>query len=499
MSKLDKSVFYPAYIVLILISGSIILLPDKTSALINTTQQFIINKLGFIYIWYGIFALLFVLWIAISKYGRIKLGEKNEKPEFSTFSWSAMLFCAGIGAGLIYWGAIEWVYYYQSPPFGLAYGSWQAAEQSIAYSLFHWGPVAWSIYSVSACAIAYMYHVRKDPVLKISEACAPVFKYNLPPLMSSIINVAFMFGLLGATATSLGIGAPLATVGIAKVFNVEITVGFELLIIAIITLIFASSAYLGLKKGIKLLSDLNILLTIVLVLVIFLMAKPIYYLELGTTVTGYLIDQFPRMLTWLDPIGQSGFPQNWTVFYWAWWGAYAPFMGMFIAKISRGRTIRNMLLGSIGYGSIGCGVFFVILGGYGMDLHRSGVMNIETLLTEIGGPLTVIKILEQLPVSSLMIFLGALVSIVFMATTFDSASYVLAAVSQKELEQSQDPERWLRLLWAFSLALIPIGFLLMGSPLVVLQTVAIIAALPVSVIVIITAVSFIRMVREDGY
>ncbi len=498
MNKIDKSVFLPVYIVLLFISGLIILFPQESALFLTGVQTFIMTQFGFIYIWYGLFAFLFVLWIILSKYGKIMLGEEGDKPEFKRFSWAAMLFCAGIGAGVIYWGAIEWVYYFKAPPFGLEVGSFEAAEMSIAYGIFHWGPVAWSIYSVSACAIGYLYYVRKVPVLKVSCACEGALGRRMKGPLSSVINVAFMLGLLGATATSLGIGAPLATAGLAQVLNIEITRVLELSIIAVITVIFATSSYLGLKKGIKILSDVNVLMTFVLLIFIFIAGNTVFALNIGTTAIGVMGQNFIRMSSWLDPVGQTQFPQTWTVFYWAWWGAYAPFMGMFIAKISRGRTIRNMLMGAIGYGSAGCAMFFIIFGSFGLELHLSGTLDVVSSLSAMGGPQTVIAIFEQLPFSTFGIGLIAVISIVFMSTTFDSASYVLAAVSQKQLRQDEDPLRWLRLLWAFSLALVPVGFMLMNSPLQVLQTVSIVAALPVSIIVIITAVSFVKMVNRDA-
>lgn len=497
MNKVDKKVFIPAYLVLLLVSLPIIINPEGSQAVIGDIQTFLITKLGFLYSLYGVFAFIFVAFIAFSKYGKIKLGDKDDKPEFKTFSWAAMLFCAGIGAGVIYWGAIEWVYYYQAPPLGAEVGSWQAAEMAAAYGIFHWGPAAWAIYSVAACSVGYLYYVRKTPVLKISEACRAVLGNRVDGVLGKVIDIAFMFGLLGATATSLGIGAPLATSGLARVLGIEVTLPFELLIIAIITGLFATSAFLGLKKGIKVLSDINVWLTFVLVIFVFVAGNTVFMLNMGSTAVGRVIQQFPQMMTWLDPAGESMFPQWWTVFYWAWWGAYAPFMGMFIAKISKGRTIKNMLLGAIGFGTAGCVMFFSVLGNYGLDLQLKGEMDVVASLSELGGPETVIQIFENLPFSSFVILIIAVISIVFMATTFDSASYVLAAVSQYELKQNEDPQRWLRLLWAFSLALVPIGFMLMGSPLSVLQTASIVAALPVSVIVIITAISFIKMAKED--
>lgn len=218
---------------------------------------------------------------------------------------------------------------------------------------------------------------------------------------------------------------------------------------------------------------------------------------MGTTAVGVVFSNFVKMSTWLDPAGQSMFPQWWTVFYWAWWGAYAPFMGMFIARISKGRTIKQMVLGSLIYGSQGCTVFFAILGGYGMDLQLSGAMDVTGMLNEVGGPQTIIAILATLPMGKLIIGLVALLCIIFMATSYDSASYILAANSQYEVGANQEPLRWLRLVWAFGLALIPIGFILSNSSLNTLQTASLVFAIPVCLIVIVTAVSFVKMVQDD--
>ncbi len=218
---------------------------------------------------------------------------------------------------------------------------------------------------------------------------------------------------------------------------------------------------------------------------------------MGTTAIGVVATKFFTMTTWLDPAGKSMFPQWWTVFYWAWWGAYAPFMGMFIARISKGRTIKQMVLGSLTYGSLGCVVFFTILGGYGMDLQLTGALDVVGKLNEVGGPQTIIAILSTLPMGKLVISLVSILCIIFMATSYDSASYILAANSQYEVGTDAEPLRWLRLVWAFGLALIPIGFILLGSPLSTLQTASLVFAIPVCLIVILTAFSFIRMVKDD--
>lgn len=497
MQKIDSRIFIPAYTVLLITSMTIIKSPGSSYRIITSVQDYILQNFGFLFIWYGLFAIGFVLWVSFSIYGKIKLGDQEEEPEFSLFSWASMLFCSGIGAGLVYWGAIEWAYYFSEPPLGVEAGTYKAAELAVAYGLFHWGPTAWAMYAISACSVGYLFYVRKTPILKISEACRGLLGKWVDGILGSIIDIVFLLGLIGATATSLGIGAPLATKAFAHVLNIKVSLQMELIIIGVITLLFTLSTCMGLKKGIRILSDTNIVLGLILVGTVFIGGNTLFMLNMGTTSIGVVFQKFPTMMTWLDPYGQSMFPQKWTVFYWAWWGAYAPFMGMFIAKISRGRTIRNMLLGVLTYGSAGCFVFFSVLGNFGLNLQMTGEMDVVGQLKKTGGHETIISVFSRMPMGEVVVIIIAFISIIFIATTFDSVSYVLAAVSQKEIKQDEDPHLGLRLVWALSLAFIPIGFILMGSPLNILQSSSIIAALPVSIIVIITAMSFIKMVRAD--
>ncbi|MCH4886367.1 BCCT family transporter [Acidaminobacter sp. JC074] len=495
LKRIDKWIIIPSLSLLTFLSLQIIFRPEESKAFVYYLKDNLLYQSGFLFTWYGVFALIFVLWIAFSKYGKIKLGDSSDKVEFSNFSWAAMLFCAGIGASIIYWGTIEWAYYYKALPYGLAEGSFQAAELAATYGIFHWGPTAWAIYLVSASVIAYMFHVKKVSILRMSEACRPILGEKTNGVIGKSIDILFIIGLLGGAGTSLGLGTPLATEGIAKVFNLEVTRSMQLMVLFLITSLFMFSAYSGLKKGIKVLSDINMLLAIALLIFVFLVSDKIFTLNMASTSLGLLVDRFPIMMTWLDPVGKSGFPQDWTVFYWAWWIAYAPFMSLFIAKISKGRTIKNMLLGAIVFGSLGCAVFFIILGNYGLNIHLTGVLDVISSLDLQGGAKTIIEIFSTMPFAELIVSIVTLVSIIFMATTFDSASYVIAATVQKDIKQDEEPIRWLRVLCAFTLSVIPIGFILMGSDLSILQTSSIVTAMPVMIIGLLTAFSFVKEVK----
>jgi len=494
--RIDKWILLPALSLLIFLSMQIITKPEESKQFVSMLKEVVLNQSGFLFIWYGIFAFVFVLWIAFSRFGQIKLGDVHDKPEFNTFSWAAMLFCAGIGASIIYWGTIEWAYYYKALPYGVVEDSFQAAELAAAYGVFHWGPAAWAIYLVSASVIAYMFHVKKIPVLRMSEACRSIIGSLADGVVGKVIDVLFIIGLLGGAGTSLGLGTPLATEGIAKVFNIEVTISLQLAVLGLITALFMFSAYSGLKKGIKLLSDINMIIAVALLVFVFIVSDKIFTLNMATTTVGLIIDKFPLMMTWLDPVGQSGFPQDWTVFYWAWWIAYAPFMSLFIAKISKGRTIKNMLLGAMMFGSAGCAIFFMILGNYGLNIHLTGVFDVIGNLSTEGGAKTIIKIFSTMPLPNIVVSVVTVVSIIFMATTFDSASYVIAATVERDMKQNQEPMRWLRVFCAFALSVIPIGFILMGSDLSILQTSSIITAMPVMIIGLLSALAFVKEAKN---
>ncbi|WP_176461745.1 BCCT family transporter [Anaeromicrobium sediminis] len=495
--KLDKHIFFGALAILLLIAIPIIVNPDKSAEIVNSIHAYITYNYGFYFLWFGLASITFVLYISFSRYGDIILGDKDSKPEFRTFSWVAMLFCAGVGGGVVYWGIIEWASYYAAPPLGAEFGTWQAAEIAASYGPFHWGPSAWAIYAVTSCAVGYILYVRKGNVLKLSEACRGAIGNKADGILGKVIDIAFIFGLIGGVATSLGLGTPLVTACLHSVFGIEETLFVKIAVLFCVTAIFGVSAYLGLKKGIKVLSDINVILTFVLLLFVLFVGDTFFLINMGTTVIGYVAQNFMRMSTWLDPVGNSGFPQGWTVFYWAWWMSFAPFQGMFFARISRGRTIRQMLLGTILWGSLGCFMFFTILGNYGLSLQVTGKLDVMASLANEGTPTTIVAIMESLPVGKLIVFIVGLLTTIFLATTYDSTSYILASCSQLKLDKDGEPLRWLRLFWAFSLGLIPLGFIMIGSPLQPLQTLSIALGLPVSFVIILAAISFIKMVKAD--
>ncbi|MGF1688032.1 BCCT family transporter [Photobacterium japonica] len=499
--KIDKTTFLGALFLIFIVILPIIIWPAEATYWINIAKEMMTNTLGVIYLAFGLIALLFMVYIYFNAIGQIKLGDANDPPEYSSMSWASMLFCGGIGASILYWGMIEWVFYYQSPPFGAQPGSAEAIQWATAYGIFHWGPIAWSIYLIPGIPIAYFFYVRKQPVLKVSMALKPVLgEAKAGGNLGKCIDILFIFGLIGGAATTLGLAAPMINTGLNHLFNLPITPMSEIGVLLLCTLLFSYSSYKGMDKGIKVLSNINFWMAMGLLLFILLAGPTLFIIETGFEAMGTLLSNFFKMATWLDAVGgfepfnDSRFPQNWTIFYWAWWLVFAPSMGLFIARISRGRTIKQMIAGSIIYGSLGCALHFIIMGNYGLSLQLSGQLDVIETINLRGANEAIFAILAQLPLGEIVTAVFVLLCIFFTATTFDSIAFILAAVVQNDV--SEDPMRWNRLFWAFMLSFLPSVLLFIGD-LNTLQTAAIIGGTPLLVIASMLMLSGFRAATAD--
>ncbi|WP_082232736.1 BCCT family transporter [Halobacillus massiliensis] len=502
MSKhlIDWKTFFGALSLLVIVAVPLILFPVEGKEIVLAVNDIMTQRVGFLFLSIGLIMLLFLLFIGVSRYGDIKLGDKKTKPEFRTSSWAAMLFTSGIGTGILYWGAIEWAYYYQSPPFGLEAGTKEAIQWASTYGFFHWGPIAWAMFAIPALPIGYMFFVKKVDVFKVSEACRPVLgKYTDGPV-GRIVDVLFMFGLLGGGGTGLALSAPIISAGLNNLFGLPDNLATQTVVLFICTLIFGFSAYSGLQKGIRRLSDINLWMGFVLLIFIFSVGPTTFMMEATGTALGRMMDNFFTMSLWTEPFNdlgpfeRTGFPEGWTVFYWAWWIVYAPFVGMFIARISKGRTIRQVIFGTIVFGSLGTILFFGILGNFSMHLELTGQYPVIEVMNNQGDAAAIVGTLTQLPFSKAAITIFTLLAVVFLATTYDSGSYVIASVTQKHVEG--EPVRWNRLFWALALSVLPITFLYLGG-LTTLQTISIIGGFPLLFILPMLGWSFVKMVNQD--
>ncbi|MCW8125239.1 BCCT family transporter [Microbulbifer halophilus] len=494
--RLDLTAFIPAFGIALLVACVLILKPEQAETWASNLMSLVTGHFGWLFVIFGFGTFVFALWLAFGRYGQVKLSRTDEPPEFSELSWAAMMFSAGIGIGLVSWSFVEPIYYLSTPPLHLDPHSPSAAEWGHMYAQFHWSFVPWALYAVPSVAVAYMLHVDRRPFLRISEVCRPLLGRRADGWMGSVIDTLIILGLLGGAGTSLGLGVPLVSALTTSLLGIEETLLTRLGVIGFWTLIFGASAYKGLKAGIRILSDINIFLAIALVLVVLLAGPTVFILSMSANSLGLMLDNFTRISFWLDPIEQSGFPDTWTLFYWGWWIAYAPLMGLFFGRISRGRTIRQTVLGIMTWGSLGCIAFLSICGAYALDLELSGTLPVTQLLDESGIPATVVAIVQTLPFSQLILAAFTLLSFVFLATTLDSSAYVLASISTRNLSGEQEPAKANRLAWAFALALIAVG-LLFASALETVKSLTIILALPLTAVLFLIFRALLRVLNND--
>ncbi len=262
-TRIDRFTFGGVLAILLGVIVPLMLFPEQGEAWVAQAKTFMTENFGVAYLAFGVLAVIFVVYITASDIGNIKLGRPEDDVEFKTGSWAAMMFCGGIGASILYWGLIEWAYYYQGPPFGIEAKSPDAIRWASTYGLFHWGPVAWSIYLVPAVAIAYFAHVRNSPVLKISQTLMPLLGENITTSRwGKLIDIFFVFGMIGGGATTLGLASPMIGEGLSTLFGWDNTLHLQLAVLLVTTIIFAYSAYQGLKGGIQFLSNINFYLAI---------------------------------------------------------------------------------------------------------------------------------------------------------------------------------------------------------------------------------------------
>ena len=475
---------------------ALVLYPESGAKLLTDLYGLISGHFAFVYLLTGVATLSLLIWLASSRFGKVRLASDDEQPEFSTPSWVAMLFCAGVGAGLMYWAPIEWAYYIDAPPFGLEAGSNAAAEWASTYGIFHWGPTAWAFYCLPTIAIAYPYYVKKVPYLRLSTSCHYFLEGKEDSAAARVIDWLFMIGLLGGAGTSLGFSTPMIAAAVGKVTGLEVDFGLEFGVVAVSVFLFAASVWLGLKKGIKRLSDINMWLAFILLAYVLVVGPTIFLLNTSMNSIGLMAQNFIRMNTWTDVFTNSGFVKNWTIFYWAWWIAYGPFVGLFVTRISNGRTIRQVIFGMLVYGSLGGAVFYMIIGNYGLHLQTTEVLAVSTILTENGGPAAIVAILDQLPFAVFIITVFALISLIFSATTYDSASYILASSATRKLVANEDPVRWHRVFWAVALAVLPLTLMFIGG-LKTIQSATLIVSLPLVFVYVLMAVSLVKQLQAD--
>jgi len=344
----------------------------------NAIYAFLTEKFGWLYLLAMLVFVLFIIGIACSKYGKLRLGDDDSRPEYKTSSWFAMLFGAGMGVGLVFWGISEPVSHYINP-MGMEGGTAQAADFAIKSSFMHWGIHPWANYAIIGLALAYFQFRKKKPAL-ISSIFEPLLgEKRVNGALGKAIDILAVFATVAGVTTSLGLGVLQINSGLEYMFGIPSTLLMQIIIIAVITVVYIWSAVSGIEKGIKLISDVNLYIAFILMALAVIVGPKVEILNNFSNGLGqYLGNIIPDSLM-LATYGDNSWIQDWRIFYWAWWIAWAPFVGVFIARISKGRTIREFIAGVVLAPSIGSIVWFAIFGTLGIHLGEEGILSMEML------------------------------------------------------------------------------------------------------------------------
>ena len=460
--------------------------PDESAGVLTVIRGFLGDDCSILYAVVGIGSFLATMYLAFSKYGKIKLGGKNEKPQYSGFKWGTMIFTSTMGADILFYSLCEWSMY-AGEDYIQAKG---VQEWASTYPFFHWGPIVWSFYIVLSVAFGYMLHVRKRDKQRFSEACRPLLGKQVDRLPGRAIDFFAIFALLCGSATTFSLATPLMSDAICHVLNIGHSPAIAAVFLLIIALVYTIAVLLGMKWIQSLASLFG--------------GEIRYILETSFQSIGNLVQNFIPMSTYVDPLRKTSFPQNWTIYYWAYWLVYCSGTPFFLGQISKGRTVKQTVLGSYAWALAGTALSFMILGNYALAQQMKHGLDV-TGFVAAGGTYSqaIIKVFETLPLYKVGLVLLVIAMISFYSTTFDAVTLVIASYSYRRLDKDRTPDKKLMVFWAITLILLPMVLIFREQSLYCLQSVTIIGAAPVAVIVTMIIISFFRdahgFLKKSGY
>lgn len=496
-SRIDWMITLIPFILIVGLAVCLFIFPEQANTVISQVRFFFGDTFGSYYLILGLGVLIISLYLAFSKYGDIVLGDPGEKPKYSFFTWGSMMFTCGLAADILFYSFAEWVMYATNPHIAEMGGS--ITEWAGVFPLFHWSFIPWAFYLVLAVAFGFMLHVRKRNRQRYSEACFPVIgEKNAHGFLGRVIDLFALFALLAGTATTFSVATPLMAGILVKLFNIQISRTAVTIIILLLTCAVYTFAVLHGFKGISFLAKLCIYLFFGLLLVVFLFGgQSRFIIENGIQSLGKMFQHFIELSTYTDPDRTTNFPQDWTIYYWAYWMVWCIAAPFFIGNISRGRTVRQTIFGGYAFGVGSTIVSFIVLGNYSLGLQTSGAADFIGMYIADGDLYQLIlNIIDTMPASTVVLILTLLCMITFYATSFDSIAYTAACYSYKTLEENEKPHTMITLLWCLLLIVLPIALVFSESSMNNIQSVSIISAFPIGIIMIIMIWSFIKDAKQ---
>lgn len=489
--RVDWMVTLVPFIIIVGLAILLFILPEESNEVIGKVRFFFGDTLGVYYLAMGLGVLAVSIILAVSGYGDIVLGDPGEKPKYSFFTWGSMMFTCGLAADILFYSFSEWAMYAVNPHLA-EMGS--IADWANVYSLFHWSFIPWAFYLVLAVVFGFMLHVRRRSRQRYSEACRPVIGKHADGLLGRFIDLFALFALLAGTATTFSVATPLLASILIKVFGLEISRTTVTIVILLITCAVYTYAVLHGFKGIGFLAKLCIYLFFGLLAIVLLFGGQMrFIIENGFQSLGRMGQSFLELSTYTDPARENNFPQDWTIYFWAYWMVWCIAAPFFIGNISRGRTIRQVITGGYVFGVGSTIVSFIVLGNYGLGLQAGGTADFLAQY-EADGDLysLILSIIDTMPASTFILVLTMICMIAFYATSFDSIAFTAACYSYKSLEEDEKPHMAIQLLWCVLLIVLPIGLVFSESSMSNIQSVSIISAFPIGIIMIVMIRSFFK-------
>lgn len=496
MKKLDKSILFIPLTLILVLAICISIFPTVSTSIIDAIRNVLGNTLGSYYLIFGIAVLILLFYFAFSKIGKTKLGAPTDKP-MNTLTWGILIFTSTMAADILFYSFHEWSYYYSNNiVVDRAIQEEERLLWSSTYPLFHWSFIPWAFYLILAVIYSYMFFkARRQDKQKISEACRPLLKDKSDKWQGKLINVIAIFGLLCGTSTTFSVATPLLTGAICKLFNIQYSKLLAIFVLLIIAIIYTFAVLK--KNGISLIAKITTILFSVFAALVFIIGNPQFIIENGLQGLGNMFGNFIELSTWTSPSRVSTFPQDWTIFYWAYWIAWCVATPFFIAKISKGRTIRQTIVGGLIAGLLGTFTSFIVFGGFGMHELTVGNFNMPELIASGASPAEcIVELISSTKLAPVLFVLLILTMIGLYSSTFDALTEVVSAFSYKQLSIDESPSRGIKITWASIFILLPMALLFSESTTQQLMSMSIIGAFPLTIIMILVIISFFKEVRK---
>jgi choline/glycine/proline betaine transport protein len=491
--KLNSAVFYPASILVISLLVFSLTLPQVSAVFFAALQSAIVDNFSWFYVFTVAVILVFTLYLGFSRFSDVKLGPDHATPDYSYVSWLSMLFAAGMGIGLMFYGVAEPLMHFLVPPTADP-GTVEAAKEAMKTTFFHWGLHAWAIYAIVALTLAY-FSFRHDLPLTLRSALYPLIGDKIYGWRGDLVDVFAVTGTLFGVATSLGLGVLQISAGLHYLIDFPTTTIAQVFLIAGITCVAIVSVASGLDRGIKILSEFNMILAVGLLILILILGPTVFLLKALMQNTGAYLSDLVRNTFNLFAYQKTEWIGGWTIFYWGWWLAWAPFVGIFIARISRGRTIREFILGVLIVPTVFTLIWMTIFGNSAIDMVLNQGNEMLGTLASDNTPIALFLFLEQFPWSSLLSVIAVLMIIVFFVTSCDSGAMVIDMLCS---HGNNNTPLWQRIYWTAGVGIIA-AVLLLSDGISALQTMTIASALPFAVVLLIAMFGLIKALRVEAF